>query len=64
MVQSTQVLNTKLLEREEEVKKLRAQMRSQVTQSGVIEDHKNKIATLEEDIRWHETQVESKDAER
>jgi hypothetical protein len=51
------VLNTKLLEREEEVKKLRAQMRSQVTQSGVIEDHKNKIAKLEEDIRWHETQV-------
>ena len=62
LIQSTQVLNQKLQDRDDELKKLRVQVKTNQTQQQQLDESRGKVSKLEQDLKWGEAQLEGKEA--
>jgi bifunctional ADP-heptose synthase (sugar kinase/adenylyltransferase) len=55
LVQSTQVLNTKLVEKDEETKKLRAQLKEKQQSESAMSEQQQRCTQLEQELAWLQT---------
>ena len=63
LVQENRTLTDKINEQEDELKKVKRQIKSNQDFEKIIKDYRERFTNLEEGLEWQKTQVRSKDEE-